>query len=174
MTASFVNNGLQTWQNLDALAENDAVITPHFGAVPSFGVYRSGTQSIPASTETKIQFNAEEWDSDGLFDSATNYRFTPNKAGKYLFVARLAFASTQDAKLFLLRLFKNGAVVRNGALIHTHATTGIDIGVQLCAMETANGTTDYFEIHGTHTQTGAINVQSGTQKSYFAGGWVRT
>ena len=53
---------------------------------PTFSVYRNTTeQSVTSNVATKIQFNAEEFDTANCFDSTTNYRFTPNVAGYYLF-----------------------------------------------------------------------------------------
>ena len=57
---------------------------------PAFFVYRSSQQSgFGNETPTKIQFNAEKFDTDNAFDSSTNYRFTvpSGKAGKYFFSA---------------------------------------------------------------------------------------
>lgn len=47
--------------------------------------YRNtSVQSIPGSfAQTKIQFNAENWDIQGEFDPVTNYRFTAVAAGIY-------------------------------------------------------------------------------------------
>ena len=57
---------------------------------PAFFVYRSSQQSgIGNETPTKIQFNAEIFDTDNAFDSTSNYRFTvpSGKQGKYFFTA---------------------------------------------------------------------------------------
>ena len=57
---------------------------------PAFFVYRSSQQTgFGDETPTKIQFNAEKFDTDNAFDSSTNYRFTvpSGKAGKYFFSA---------------------------------------------------------------------------------------
>jgi hypothetical protein len=44
-----------------------------FGGVntPSFLVYRNSTQSISSATYTKVQFNAEDIDTDNAFDSSS-------------------------------------------------------------------------------------------------------
>ena len=57
---------------------------------PAFFAYRSSQQStIGNETPTKIQFNAEIFDTDNAFDSTSNYRFTvpSGKQGKYFFTA---------------------------------------------------------------------------------------
>jgi len=52
---------------------------------PSFQATMSGNQTISASTETKIQFDTESFDTDSAYDHSTNYRFTvpSGKGGKY-------------------------------------------------------------------------------------------
>ena len=51
---------------------------------PSFLATRgSSNQTITANTWSKIQFNEEVYDNGGVYDHTTNYRFTPNEAGKY-------------------------------------------------------------------------------------------
>jgi hypothetical protein len=68
-------------------ASGDTITVPN-GALtgqnyPSFYAYRSSNQSISSATTTKIEINAEVFDTDNCYDPSTNYRFTPNKAGKY-------------------------------------------------------------------------------------------
>src|SRR5210317_926611 len=50
---------------------------------PAFEARVSVNQSISHNTATKVQCNDEIFDTDGYYDNATNYRFTPLVAGKY-------------------------------------------------------------------------------------------
>ena len=50
---------------------------------PSFQATMSGNQDISHNTATKVQFDTEDFDTDGKYDHSTNYRFTPTVAGKY-------------------------------------------------------------------------------------------
>ena len=44
---------------------------------PAFHAYRSsGSQSIAHDTKTKLEINAEWFDTDGAYDHTTNYRIT--------------------------------------------------------------------------------------------------
>jgi len=66
---------------------------------PAFSVYRSSAQACASGASTKIQFNAEIFDTDSAFDSSTNYRFTVpvGSAGNYFFsshVRATAWTST--------------------------------------------------------------------------------
>ena len=53
---------------------------------PAFFAYLSSNQSVSATTYTKVQFNAELFDSDNAYDNSTNYRFTvpSGEGGKYV------------------------------------------------------------------------------------------
>jgi hypothetical protein len=52
---------------------------------PSFKATMSGNQTISTSTNTKIQFDTESFDTNGSYDHTTNYRFTvpSGEGGKY-------------------------------------------------------------------------------------------
>jgi hypothetical protein len=54
---------------------------------PSFLATLSSNQTISNNTNTKIQLDTVDYDTDSAFDNTTNYRFTvpSGKAGKYLF-----------------------------------------------------------------------------------------
>jgi len=66
---------------------------------PSFSAYLSNDsdQSISDSTSTKIQFDAERFDTAGAFDTS-NYKFTvpSGQAGKYLIILQAKFSSSQQ------------------------------------------------------------------------------
>ena len=81
---------------------------------PSFQAYLSSNSStLTSGTQTKIQFNQEEFDTDSTYDNSTNYRFTPAVIGKYFCYASAKLDSTStfphDA---YLSLYKNGTVVK--------------------------------------------------------------
>ena len=91
-----------------------------FGGVntPSFLVYRNSIQSISSATYTKVQFNAEDIDTDNAFDSSTNYRFTvpSGKAGKY-FIFTTVEGSALSASQFK---YQNVAIYKNGSVYINH------------------------------------------------------
>ncbi len=63
--------------------KSGATLTNFPANTPSFHAYRSDSQSVSDSTWTKMQVNVELYDSGGMYDNSTNYRFTPTTAGKY-------------------------------------------------------------------------------------------
>ena len=84
---------------------------------PAFEAYRSGSaQTITDSTDTKIQFNSEIFDTAGAYDASTNYRFTvpSGQAGKY-FVYSQIWMQAQSSTTFRdcqLNLKKNGTTYK--------------------------------------------------------------
>ena len=83
---------------------------------PAFEAYLSATQNVTSATATKVQFDTEVFDEGGVYDSSTNYRFTPTVAGKYYVYAGLqcygsAFSSLERAHI---QIYKNGSIIRDG------------------------------------------------------------
>ena len=56
---------------------------------PMFQVHLESTQSISNNTTTIVQFDEVDFDTASCWDSS-NYRFTPNVAGKYLFYKNIS------------------------------------------------------------------------------------
>ena len=81
---------------------------------PAFHAYRSsGSQSIAHDTKTKLEINAEWFDTDGAYDHTTNYRFTvpSGEGGKYFFFVGVhADCETNGAlATFSAELYVNGS-----------------------------------------------------------------
>jgi hypothetical protein len=78
---------------------------------PSFHASKSATQSLASGVWTKVQLDAEEWDSDSAFDSSTNYRFTvpSGEGGKYIFHFGSGIQMIDTDQYFQLGLYKNGS-----------------------------------------------------------------
>ena len=68
-------------------ASNGDVAAGVFTNTPSFLATLSSNQTISNNTNTKIELDTVDYDTDSAFDNSTNYRFTvpSGKAGKYLF-----------------------------------------------------------------------------------------
>ena len=83
-------------------------------ATPSFQAYLgSNSSALTNGTQTKIQYNTEQWDTDSTYDNSSNYRFTPGVVGKYWCYASAKIDSSgnfpHDA---YLSLYKNGSVYK--------------------------------------------------------------
>ena len=109
---------------------------------PSFSAYRgTSSQSISAATFTKVQFNAEEFDTSNAYDSATNFRFQPTVAGKYILSVGVSFAAFGSV---MLEVYKNGSSYKRLYTFPNNVTLGDANGGCIIDM---NGSTDYIEIY---------------------------
>ena len=143
-----------------------ATITVASTANPTFSAYVASNQSITASTFVKVPFNTEEWDTNNNYDSTTNYRFTPTVAGYYLINS--AVSTIGSSTRAFASVFKNGAEAKRGNDCAASVT-----GVVLNALVSANGSTDYFEIHVWTNGTGT-NLGGTAPLSYFQASMVRS
>jgi len=137
---------------------------------PAFRAYRTTSQqSLTKDAYTKVQFNAETFDTDSCYDPTTNYRFTPNKAGYYQFNAGLQLSLSGAGTYIALAIYKNGSVATKLAEIDSGSRH--PFGADLIY---ANGTTDYFEIFCYLDAATTRNVINSESDSYFSGVWIRS
>ena len=147
--------------------------------VPYFNARLGSDQDIGyTGAYTKIQIDTEYFDSASAFDTS-NYRFTPQTAGKYFVFGQCAFETTSSSNntnnlvATLVAIYKNGSNVafnqidRGGQLYSAYKRT---MGV--CTIVDMNGSSDYVEFYG------YVNVSSGTptfsvdgEKSNFFGAY---
>lgn len=113
---------------------------------PCFSAYAGSNFSVSASTSTKIQYSVEEYDTNSCFDT-TNYRFTPNVAGYYHFIATAqAHTSWTGGNISLKR--NGSAAVADNKLSNNINTGAGDTGIfHSSATFYLNGTTDYVEAY---------------------------
>ena len=82
---------------------------------PAFSAYLSSNQSINHGTMTKVQFNAENYDTNNAYDNSSNYRFTvpSGQNGSYLISGSLFIEGngTSKANGVQAYLYKNGSEV---------------------------------------------------------------
>lgn len=110
-----------------------------------FIVTKSGGQNVATATWTKVTFDVEALDADGVFDT-TNSRYTPNIAGVISLEQILPFDTFVSGQRLIIDVYKNGA---SGACysMNNPATAGQTGAVNPVTRLLANGTTDYFEFY---------------------------
>jgi hypothetical protein len=145
--------------------------TPSSSTGPAFRAYRATTAQTPASaTWTKVQFNGESFDTDNCFDSTTNYRFTPTKAGYYQIQATIQATSTSAGKETYMRLYFNGTSIGNAGGSQTNSwTIYIHNNSQLYYF---NGSSDYMEVYGYIDEAGARTFS--IDATIFSAVWIRS
>jgi hypothetical protein len=138
-----------------------------------FRVYRAtSVQASAASTATKVQLNAETFDVDGSFDSTTNYRFTPTRAGKYVISGVVKILAMADQKAYLVSIYKNGVV--HSSSQGWSPVAGANMA--FCVTDTIdmNGSTDYIELYTSQFDSVSRNINYGSDETYMTGHFIGT
>lgn len=125
-------------------------------------MYLSADQTIGTAAFTKINFNAELFDTDGEFD-VSNSRWTPKTPGKYIITCGILILTT-TARVFSC-IYKNGAIL-NGSAAYANGTNN---GPCCSAVVDMNGTTDYLEFF-TYQESGTDKTLLGASAWTFATG----
>ena len=137
---------------------------------PSFHAYLSSNQSVSATTFTKCNFNTESWDTDNCYDNSSNYRFTPNAAGKY-YVYSMIFSdgSTSPGSHFQLitDIRKNGSSVSYATVYVRNYTDGGDGAWNSFTTVDMNGSSDYLEVFGYIRNSGTNNFLGQANYTFF-------
>jgi hypothetical protein len=102
---------------------------------------------LTGGTYAKCAFDTEQFDVEGWYDAATNYRYTPQVAGKYLFHASASCdaANVADGPQLVFR--KNGGSAPNAETgdYHQNTTANYILHVTCLGLFDMNGSTDYIE-----------------------------
>ena len=116
--------------------------TPAFEAYPT-----DYLTSHAGNTWVKFDMGTEVFDTDGCFDSSTNYRFTPTTAGKYFCYAQVTYNGITDGVRILSAFYKNGSIdsITRTSMVSAGANEGSTSCRYIFDM---NGSTDYIEFYG--------------------------
>lgn len=130
-------------------------------------VNRGGTnQSLTNATWTTVQFNTESFDVDSWYDSTTNYRYTPQVAGKYisLWVCEVTGMGDQDTLQTRCRL--NGTATAFGTTLTTSTGSTTEANSVGLAIVDMNGSTDYLDLQVLQNSGGALNLTGTAQRTF--------
>lgn len=158
-SAAMLGNNVVT----EAKVADDAITPSKWTNPYSFRAYQSSNQSVPAATQTKIQFQSESYDLGSNFDNATNYRFTAPITGIYHFDARTQSSNGSQSQI-LITLYKNGAEHSRGYQVTgLNGFYGANVGddIQLTA-------SDYVEVYA-FINGNTANLSTGSNETYFSG-----
>ena len=117
--------------------------TPYFYA--RLGSNQTG---VTNDTNTKVQFNTEDFDTGNEYDNSSNYRFTPANGNTYLIHAQLKIGGSSNTTLqeAKIQLYKNGSEVFE-MRDDSYNNSVNKASPSLSKMVTGNGS-DYYEIYG--------------------------
>ena len=134
---------------------------------PAFEATLSSNQAVSDNANTKLAANTEIYDTDNAYDNSSNYRFTPQVAGKYFFYGSI-YGDPQTASdlVYVYAFFsKNGTGGRQAA-IDTRNNNGREWSVPISAVIDMNGSSDYVELFGNVNAADGAGMQFRTH-SYF-------
>jgi hypothetical protein len=134
---------------------------------PAFAAYMSTDQSVADNTEVKATINTEVIDTASCYDSTTNYRFTPNVAGKYVIGATTRHSNWTANRAFIVVKFNN-AVQNNGFSCEV-GNSGPYEDHGWSKVITFNGTTDYVECFFYQDSGSSKSFQGENYGTYFWG-----
>jgi hypothetical protein len=141
------------------------------GNMPAFSAYRAtSNQSFSSGAWTKMQWNAEYFDTANCFDSTTNYRFTPNVAGYYLLMTNPLISVSGSYSESYTQIYKNGSGTNQYSIFTIGSSTVTNISPTIQSIVYANGTTDYFEIYVYAVATSPTMAYGG---GVFSGSLIR-
>lgn len=110
----------------------------------AFSAYRgSSNQSVTNGAYTKVQLNAENFDTASAFDSTTNYRFTAPIPGIYRFDFAVSGSGTSPTTI-VAALYKNGSKILAGS--EGAAVSSFSEGVSTGSALIQLAASDYIEL----------------------------
>tara|TARA_Y100000114_G_C11632800_1_gene265240 strand:- start:209 stop:706 length:498 start_codon:yes stop_codon:yes gene_type:complete len=140
----------------------DSITSGAIANTPAFSVRLTADQSVSSDTNTKIQFNSEDFDTDSAFDSSSNYRFTvpSGEGGKYFFYVQMYGGSDagDDVNQSAIYVYKNGT---NQGFSGVHIDDEVSYFVASKSMILNLSAGDYIEFFG--------NVTTGSGTPLFKG-----
>lgn len=112
---------------------------------PAFEAYLSSDQTVTSGTTTKVEHNTESFDTDNAYDNSSNYRFTPQVAGKYFVYATVrGSAGSSNLDLEMTAIYKNGSTYIENQIDFRNNDASL-AGITVCAIVDMNGSSDYLE-----------------------------
>jgi hypothetical protein len=164
ITAAMVGNDLISGKDAltvppattDELLLSDAgtlkrIDVAHFGNAPAFYAFSSNGQTPSDNTNTLIELDSEDFDTDSAFtNTASNYKFTvpANCAGKYFFAGTILIDSQENNGVYqaAARIYKNGSnVAETYANMSSNFPRDIPMHVTVTLSLSAG---DYIQLYG--------------------------
>ena len=138
---------------------------------PAFEATRGSNQTISHDTETKVACDVETFDTASAYDNSTNYRWTPQTAGKYYIYAQAtATIAQEELKRYSLIIKKNG----NNYKYQSNYFTGnpaYKSTIYIGSVIDMDGSSDYVELYGKieYSSSGTVIVSGDSVELTFGG-----
>ncbi len=136
------------------------------GNTPNFFANKTNDQTISSGSNTKVEFNTEEFDSDSAFAS-NKFTVPSGKAGKYFFYAIVHLTGSIDQTYNSVELHKNGSVFCrsiNRFSSNNSLSESISAAIDLSA-------SDYVEVYVKQNSGSnqTVRGEASERKTYFIG-----
>jgi hypothetical protein len=128
---------------------NSGTATGFGGAnTPAFFATLSADQSISDTTAAKVQINNEIYDTANAYDNSSNYRFTPQTAGKYIIYSGIMINGDSDNDIEVAELYLNkNSTVTAQATFDSSTNYLREVPLSLTFSVDMNGSSDYVEMY---------------------------
>jgi len=123
--------------------------------------YRITNQSIPDITPTKVQLNTKSYDTQGEFDSTTNYRFTVTVAGYYWLYGQVYWGGGAS-NIISSMIFLNGSEISHIDLQQGSQYNANSVGTLFYLT-----VGDYVELYCYHNSGGSRSIYGGSSAFTF-------
>jgi len=135
-----------------------------FREVHAARAYLSLYQAIPDVTNTVINLDTENYDTQGNFDPAT-HRYIASEAGLHLAVAAVTYINLSDQRICYAVIKKNGADYLAVSKSQSRPTTGYLTPIALDIIDL--NVDDYVQIAAWHNEGSSIPVMGGTDRTFL-------
>jgi len=122
----------------------------------------SNDQSIPNTTETKVNFDSKIFDYQNEFNTST-HRFTATKAGTYLVIASLEYIIQTDASRYRVYIYKNGTVIK----ANWHGSSGTFYQGVIVVGLIPLSENDYIEVYAYQNTGGSKSINEVASRTFL-------
>jgi len=159
-SSTFASLGTQTVTNVSRRIQK---VGYSFARIVAFR--NTSVQAITTATYTKVQFNADQEDSEGLFNTTTN-QFVAPWDGFYDVTVNLNWQAATASKLYQAAIYKNGAIyayaqVVGPLTVANEVTASVNKLVWLAKNDTIEG-------YAYHNEGVNANVNFGSEKTFIS------
>ena len=137
---------------------------------PAFEAKLASDMNVTDNAQTKVTCGTEVFDTDNAYDNSSNYRFTPQTAGKYyVYGAVGSITDTSKLKEARAMIWKNGSRYRTSTS-DPRDNYGYHYNNYVAAIVDMNGSSDYVELYGLTNKEGGTDckiTKSHEDSTYF-------
>jgi hypothetical protein len=135
---------------------------------PAFEAYPSADLSVASSTSVKVQGNTERFDTDSAYDNSSNYRFTPQVAGRYFTYCSGTYNLVNGGIGLVVEIRKNGSAVLSGKIEDSQYSGAGNYKTITCqGVVQLNGSSDYLEMFTSTTSGATRTLSADSQRTIF-------